>query len=53
MDAPDLAHPSPPITTMPFLLLMTMLTPLLILAGVLVEMGRCPNGVDAGGQCRD
>ena len=43
----------PDLVAMSFLLLMTMLTPLFILAGVFLEMSRCPNGSDAGGRCMD
>jgi hypothetical protein len=38
---------------MSFLLLMTMLAPLFILVGVIVDMSRCPNDRDAGGRCPD
>jgi len=43
----------PIVTVMSFLLLMTMLAPLFILAGVVVDMSRCPNDQNAGGGCPD
>ncbi len=50
---PSRVRPTANLAAMSFLLLMTMLTPLFILAGVFLEMSRCPNGDDDGGKCLD